>query len=140
MTSSPKPLNESVRLRMTRQRRRDTDAELRVRRRLHSMGLRYRVDFRPEPSLRCRGDIVFTRSKIVIFIDGCFWHGCPVHATNPKSNSAWWREKLTQNAARDQRNTAALRDMGWCVLRFWEHEDPEDISTHIVAVLKSQEG
>ena len=140
MTSSPKPLNESVRLRMKRQRRRDTDAELHVRRRLHSMGLRYRVDFGPEPSLPCRGDIVFTRSKIVIFIDGCFWHGCPVHATNPKSNSAWWREKLTQNAARDQRNTAALRDMGWRVLRFWEHEDPEDISTHIVAVLKSQEG
>src|ERR1700748_3011780 len=100
----PEPLDDVVRRRMERQARRDTSIEIGVRRRLHGFGYRYRVDFRLESTLRCRGDIVFTRRRVVVFIDGCFWHGCPIHATAPKNNAEWWRDKLTANVARDERN------------------------------------
>ena len=110
---------------MQSQRRRDTAPELAVRRRLHAQGHRYRVDFRLEASLRCRGDIVFTRKKVVVFVDGCFWHGCPEHATTPLNNVAWWTNKLAANVARDKRNTGALERLGWTVIRIWGHEDIE---------------
>lgn len=67
---------------------------------------------------------MFTRRRVVVFVDGCFWHGCPLHATAPKSNADWWREKLDANKERDARNTVALGQLGWTVLRIWEHEDP----------------
>ncbi|PHV68458.1 very short patch repair endonuclease [Williamsia muralis] len=123
---------------MQTQRRRDTKVELQVRRRLHAAGLRYRVDFRPEASLRCRGDIVFTRPRVVVFIDGCFWHGCPVHATQPKNNVEWWRKKLDANMDRDRRNSAALESLGWGVLRFWEHESPVGISQTIWLAVRTE--
>ncbi|MFJ6096611.1 very short patch repair endonuclease [Williamsia muralis] len=123
---------------MQLQRRRDTKKEWQVRRRLHAAGLRYRVDFRPEASLRCRGDIVFTRSRVVVFIDGCFWHGCPVHATQPRNNAKWWREKLNANIERDRRNSAALRLLGWRVLRFWEHEHPDKVVRCIVEAIQNR--
>ncbi|MEP9415803.1 very short patch repair endonuclease [Gordonia sp. VNQ95] len=134
----PEPLDETVRQRMKSQRRRDTEVEMEIRRRLHAVGLRYRVDYRPESSLRCRGDIVFTRAKLVVFIDGCFWHGCPDHATAPKNNSNWWREKLEANKFRDRRNTDALVGLGWEVLRFWEHDPPELVVASIVRSLDSR--
>lgn len=120
---------------MRNQKRRDTKVEVAIRRRLHALGLRFRVDFRMEPSLRVRGDIVFTRLRVVVFVDGCFWHGCPRHATKPKNNATWWEEKLAANVERDRRNTAALEDLGWCVLRIWEHVDPDDAANEIVAEL-----
>lgn len=106
---------------MKSQKRRDTGVELAIRRRLHAIGYRYRVDHRLEPSLRVRGDLVFTRRKVVVFVDGCFWHGCPEHSTEPKTNADWWREKLAANRARDERNTSALEALGWTVVRIWEH-------------------
>jgi DNA mismatch endonuclease (patch repair protein) len=106
---------------MKSQKRRDTGVELAIRRRLHALGYRYRVDHRLEPSLRVRGDLVFTRRKVVVFVDGCFWHGCPEHSTEPKTNADWWREKLAANRARDERTTAALENLGWEVVRIWEH-------------------
>lgn len=118
----PKPLDEVIRRRMQAQRRRDTSLELAVRRRLHAKGYRFRVDYRPEASLRCRGDIVFTRKKVAVFVDGCFWHGCPEHGTTPRNNAAWWTDKLRANVARDQRNTEALTKLGWTVVRVWGHE------------------
>lgn len=121
----PEPKDDAIRQRMQRQRRRDTKVELAIRRRLHALGYRFRVDHRMEPSLRVRGDIVFTRRKVVVFVDGCFWHSCPLHATAPKNNAEWWREKLNANKARDSRNTFALQELGWSVLRIWEHEEPE---------------
>ncbi|WP_178358690.1 very short patch repair endonuclease [Mycolicibacterium hippocampi] len=121
---------------MQRQRRRDTSLELQVRRALHELGYRYRVDFRPEPILRCRGDIVFTRRKIVVFIDGCFWHGCPEHATSPVNNAEWWRMKLAANVERDRRNTRALEEIGWTVLRVWEHEALDEAVARITATLR----
>lgn len=111
---------------------RDTTTELAVRRLLHARGLRYRVDYSPIPSNRRRkADIVFTRAHIAVFIDGCFWHGCPVHATHPKRNSDYWGPKLARNVQRDVETTAALEAAGWRVLRFWEHEEPEDVANRI---------
>lgn len=132
----PEPLDEVVLRRMMRQGRRDTSVELAIRRRLHALGHRYRVDFRLEPSLRCRGDIVFTRRRVVVFVDGCFWHGCPEHATAPKNNADWWRAKLDANIERDERNRTALMQLGWRVIRVWEHEEAEAATERIEAALR----
>lgn len=131
----PEPLDDVVRRRMERQARRDTSVELEIRRRLHALGYRYRVDHRLEPSLRSRGDIVFTRRRVVVFVDGCFWHGCPYHATTPKNNAEWWQEKLAANVARDERNRRALEALGWTVIRVWEHEETDSALSRIVGVL-----
>lgn len=132
---SPEPPDDVVRRRMLRQRRRDTGTEWAIRRRLHAAGFRYRVDVRPDVSLRCRGDIVFARAKVVVFIDGCFWHGCPLHGTQPKKNAEWWRDKLAKNVERDRRNTENLMALGWCVVRVWEHEDLESALARITIAL-----
>ncbi|MFF4436786.1 very short patch repair endonuclease [Streptomyces sp. NPDC001621] len=116
---------------MSRQGSRDTAPEVAVRRLLHAAGLRYRVNV-PVPGMPRRTvDIVFTRAKVAIFLDGCFWHGCPEHATHPKANAAWWRAKLDKNMARDLETTAHLTAAGWTVLRFWEHEAAEEVARRI---------
>lgn len=104
---------------------RDTPAELAIRRFLHRQGLRYRVDFRPLPALRRKADLVFTRARVAVFVDGCFWHSCPVHGTAPKANAEWWREKLAANVCRDRDTDEQLEAAGWVVIRVWEHEAPE---------------
>lgn len=105
-------------------RRRDTRPEIEVRRLLHAAGLRYRVDWPLPTNPRRRADIAFPKHKIIVFIDGCFWHRCPQHYVPPKANSAHWDTKTQANAARDGDTDRRLRDEGWLVLRFWEHEDP----------------
>ncbi|MFJ9536424.1 very short patch repair endonuclease [Streptomyces sp. NPDC101225] len=116
---------------MSRQGRRDTAPEIAVRRLLHASGLRYRVNV-PVPDARRRTiDIVFGKIKLAVFMDGCFWHGCPEHATQPKANAEWWRAKLDKNMARDRETTDKLRAAGWTVLRFWEHESPEEVARQI---------
>lgn len=85
--------------------------------------------------VRARPDIVFPRSKLAVFIDGCFWHLCPVHGKIPSSNTEYWVPKLTGNVRRDRATTAAMQEAGWKVLRFWEHELPQDTAERIVAVL-----
>lgn len=122
---------------MQRQRRRDTTRELEIRRALHALGYRFRVDYRMEASLRTRGDIVFTRRRLVVFVDGCFWHGCPEHATAPKTNAEWWKEKLAANVARDRRVDTQLTDRGWTVLRVWEHESVADAVVKIEAAAEA---
>ena len=114
-------------------RRRDTALELVVRRALHARGLRYRVDYAPLPGLRSRADIVFTRVRVVIYLDGCFWHGCPQHGTTPVANADYWVPKLQRNRERDAATTQTLVDNGWTVLRFWEHEDPGAVVEQIAA-------
>ena len=118
---------------MIANRRRDTQPELRVRRLLHAAGLRYRVDVAPLRGLRSRADIVFTRQRIAVFIDGCFWHGCPAHGVAPKTNAEYWGPKLARNRARDLDVSKQLAESGWAVLRFWEHEPPEDVARIIMA-------
>lgn len=108
---------------MLANRRRDTSPEMTLRRALHAAGLRYRVDFPLPFDRRRRADIVFPRQKVAVFVDGCFWHQCPEHYTAPKANSGFWAEKASANVARDRDTDTRLRDLGWTVLRFWEHED-----------------
>ncbi|MGW6985183.1 very short patch repair endonuclease [Streptomyces sp. NPDC054932] len=125
------PSSPGVSARMSRQASRATTPELAVRRLLHASGLRYRVNF-PVPGIRRRTiDIAFTRAKIAVFLDGCFWHGCPEHATRPKANAEWWRAKLEKNMSRDRETTAHLEAVGWTVLRFWEHQSPEEVAREI---------
>lgn len=122
---------------MKANRRADTAPELAVRRRLHARGHRYRVDFRAEPSLRWKPDVVFTRARIAIFIDGCFWHSCPIHGTAPKANAGHWGPKLARNVERDRQTDQELAKLGWRILRFWEHEDADVIVARIEAELRS---
>src|SRR4051812_22678180 len=120
---------------MERQRQRDTAAELAVRRELHGRGIRFRVDVRPTADLRMRGDLVWKGRRLVVMIDGCYWHACPTHGTSPKNNAEWWRTKIAANAERDRRHDLQLRERGWTVLRFWEHEDPVLVAGAIEAAL-----
>jgi DNA mismatch endonuclease (patch repair protein) len=123
---------------MSRHPRRDTLPELRLRRALHARGLRYRVDARPEMSLRRRADVVFRGARVAVFVDGCFWHGCPEHAVLTDSNRAWWAAKLAANQARDQDTTAQLQAAGWLVIRVWEHEDAESAARDIEASVRQR--
>lgn len=119
---------------MKRTGQKDTKPELAVRRLLHARGLRYRVNIAPDGG-RSRADIVFKRPRVAVYIDGCFWHGCPEHATWPKNNAKFWREKIEANRARDRRVAERLTAAGWMVLRFWEHEDPEEVANTIQQVV-----
>jgi DNA mismatch endonuclease (patch repair protein) len=125
---------------MRSNRRRDTAPELAVRRLLHARGLRYRVDHRVVPESRSRADIAFTRQRIAVFIDGCFWHSCPEHLHLPKANADYWIPKLARNVERDAEVTALLRDLGWTVLRFWEHVPAATAASEIVDAVMSARG
>lgn len=131
----PVPSSESVTRRMQNTPTRDTPGELALRRLLHRAGLRYRVDYRPVPGIRRKADVVFTKAKVAVFVDGCFWHSCPVHGTWPKANAAWWRDKLEGNEARDRDTDQRLADAGWTVVRIWEHETPAEAAARVVEAL-----
>lgn len=123
-------------LRMRRQRSRDTKLELKVRSGLHRLGFRFRVNVALLPGSRRTADIVFSRQRIAIFLDGCFWHGCPAHFAVPKSNSAWWSEKIYANVERDKGTNELLRREGWKVLRFWEHEACDEVVREIANFIR----
>lgn len=122
--------------RMSRQRTRDTEPELVLRRDLHRRGLRYRVDA-PIPGMpRRRADLLFTRAKVAVMVDGCFWHSCPEHGTMPAKNGEWWATKLARNIERDRETDAHLASLGWTVVRVWEHEDMISAAERIVHVVR----
>jgi len=122
---------------MSTARRRDTAPELAVRQLLHARGLRFRVQY-PVPGIPRRSiDIAFPRARVAVFVDGCFWHGCPEHGTRPRANSEWWVAKLGRNAARDAETDEHLTGQGWTVLRFWEHEQPDDVVSRVQGVVRS---
>jgi DNA mismatch endonuclease (patch repair protein) len=122
---------------MQANRRVDTAPELGLRSNLHARGLRFRKDYRLViDGLSVRPDIVFTRAKVAVFVDGCFWHRCPLHAQAPKANGEWWREKLDRTVARDRRNDNALIAAGWTVIRVWEHESFADAAQRIDCVVR----
>ncbi len=123
--------------RMSRQRRTGTDPELALRRELHRRGLRYFVDRAPIRGQRRRADLVFPRRRVAVYVDGCFWHRCPQHATDPKNNAEWWAAKLAGNVARDRATDAALIAAGWRVVRVWEHEDPVRAADRVQAELSA---
>ncbi len=123
---------------MQANRSQNTKPELEVRRALHRLGLRYRVGIAPESSLRRRADIVFTRTRIAVFIDGCFWHGCPVHGRSSfNHNAEYWPAKIAANVARDADTNAQLVQAGWRVLRYWEHENADEVATAIQRAVSS---
>lgn len=123
--------SEHARSTMRANRARDTGPEWAIRSILHSRGHRYRTHYQPIIGLKRTADIAFTRVKVAIFVDGCFWHGCPQHFIAPKTNVEYWSAKIDGNVSRDQATDRALRDAGWTVMRFWEHEAPVDVADRI---------
>ncbi|WP_369375745.1 very short patch repair endonuclease [Promicromonospora sp. Populi] len=111
---------------MQANRSRDTGPELALRKLLHARGLRYRIAARPLPALRRTVDLVFRRARVAVFMDGCYWHGCPEHYRVPKQHTGYWSVKIATNVERDRDTDTRLLEAGWTVLRFWEHEDPEE--------------
>lgn len=133
------PSSDAASKRMRSNRRTDTGPELALRSALHAQGLRFRKDFPIRLSTRSvRPDVVFTKSRIAVFVDGCFWHDCPHHGTLPRANREYWKAKLDANRERDQAVDEALRSAGWNVLRFWAHEDPA-VAAELVAYVVRQE-
>jgi len=126
------PSSPEASRRMAKVRQKGTGAEIALRRELYRRGLRYRVDFEVLKKPRRVADIAFPGLRIAIFVDGCFWHGCTEHATWPKQNSDFWRQKIETNRTRDANTNEWLRNIGWMVLRFWEHEPPTDAADIVV--------
>ncbi|GFG52314.1 hypothetical protein MAGR_37550 [Mycolicibacterium agri] len=119
-------------------RRRDTKPEVKLRSALHGLGFRFRKDYAIKVNGKViRPDVAFTRHRIAVFIDGCFWHSCPKHGRKPSVNSDYWSPKLEGNARRDLQQTCALRAAGWVVLRFWEHEDLDSMVTQVSDLITS---
>lgn len=121
-------------------RSRDTKPEWLIRRLVHAQGLRYRVSARPIPGLRRTADLVFRPTKVAVFIDGCYWHGCPEHYVPPRTNSGYWSEKVLRNVKRDRDTDQRLSDAGWFVLRFWEHEQSTACADKIAATVLARRG
>ncbi len=125
-----------IRDRMRAQRTRDTAAERALRSALFRRGLRFRVNHKLPGLSRKTFDVVFPRARVAVLVDGCFWHACPVHATWPKANAEWWRNKIEENRRRDVATNEALVAAGWTVVRVWEHVEPEVAAERIVGVIE----
>ncbi|MEU2758669.1 very short patch repair endonuclease [Streptomyces sp. NPDC007027] len=119
-------------------RSRDTKPERLIRRLVHANGLRYRVAARPLPDLRRTADMVFRPAKVAVFIDGCYWHGCPEHYVSPKTNPGYWSEKVARNVARDRDTDERLSAAGWLVLRFWEHQSSDACALSIISAVRER--
>lgn len=132
----PGASSDEIRRRMQRQARRDTKPELALRRELWRRGLRYRVDVAPIRALASRADLVFRAARVAVYVDGCYWHSCPDHATVPKGNREWWVTKLEANVRRDRGTDARLRSAGWDVVRVWEHEAIVDAAERVEAAVR----
>ncbi|MFI0424573.1 very short patch repair endonuclease [Spongiactinospora sp. 9N601] len=131
--------NRRVRTRMRANKSRDTKPELALRRAVHALGLRYRVSYRPLAGVRRTADIVFTKAKVAVFMDGCFWHGCPEHHTVSAANADFWAEKINRTRERDTETNQLLADAGWHVVRVWEHENVVEAAS-MIAVLVREAG
>lgn len=127
---APQASSPAVRRVMQANTGRTTQPEAALRSAAHRLGLRYRVNTQPEAAIRCKADLLFCRARVCVFVDGCFWHGCPKHFTIPNQNREWWLEKITSNRLRDARHSRKLRRLGWRVLRFWAH----DLEAHRLTV------
>lgn len=121
---------------MKQVRRRDTPRELALRALLHRRGLRYRVDAAPVSGFRRRADLVFATARVAVFVDGCFWHACPIHGEVPRRNREWWESKLARNQARDFNTDVMLAREGWISLRIWEHQSPERVASSIERLVR----
>lgn len=133
--AKPAPSSEAALKRMKAAKPRDTAPEKALRSALHKRGLRFRIDERPIKDLNRKADIVFRSAQVAVFVDGCFWHGCPIHGTRAKANAEFWSCKIEQNQKRDIDTTRQLEAAGWRVIRVWEHEDPEKASQKIYDIV-----
>ncbi len=129
--------SEGVRRSMSANRGRDTSPELALRSALHRRGLRFFKHRKPLPGVRCEVDVAFPSARVAVFVDGCFWHGCPEHGTRPATNAEWWNAKLDANLRRDERNRALLSADGWRVVRIWEHESLDSAVSTVLRALRS---
>ncbi len=120
---------------LSARRSRDTHPELLIRRSLYRRGLRYRVNYPVPGSRRRTMDIAFPRRRIAVFIDGCYWHGCPLHFRSPQTNTEFWLHKISRNRDRDSDTNSRLREAGWVVMRFWEHQESDQAARAIFAAV-----
>jgi len=135
----PRPTSSEVSKRMRRNPRRDTRPEVALRSELHRRGLRFRKDHPIRtPDRVARADIAFTRARLAVFVDGCFWHACPIHGNEPQANTDYWHPKLEGNVLRDRAVNEALSKEGWRVLRVWEHENPIEAAGRIAVALEAR--
>jgi DNA mismatch endonuclease, patch repair protein len=125
----------AVRRVMQGNKSRDTRPEIAVRSAVHALGMRYRVSARPLRDLRRTADLVFRNARVAVFVDGCFWHGCPQHHAPPRTNASYWATKILGNKSRDEDTTKRLCQEGWTVLRFWSHEEPLRVAAQIAKVV-----
>jgi DNA mismatch endonuclease, patch repair protein len=120
-------------------RRSNTRPELAIRSEVHRRGLRFRKDFRLDlGAVKPRPDLAFTRRRVAVFVDGCFWHCCPVHGKSPSQNTGYWNPKLARNQERDRLQEKALEAAGWTVLRIWEHEETVEAADRVEELLRSR--
>lgn len=124
--------------RMQRVRQKNTSAESVLRRELHALGLRYRIQIPVLTKPRRVADVTFSGPRVAVFVDGCFWHGCPQHATWPKKNAEFWRAKIVANQVRDRDTDARLRIDGWEVVRIWAHETPHVAASRVAAIVHAR--
>lgn len=134
----PDPIAAATTKRMAATPGRDNPRERALRSVLHRRGLRFRLHRRLLINSRRTVDIVFPRARVAVFLDGCFWQGCPSHGTWPKNNGTWWREKIEANIARDRDTDRRLEEQGWTVIRVWEHEPIEAAAERLVQVLQNE--
>jgi|GEM_PF-965604 len=137
VTRAP-PSSPDVSRRMQRVRQKNTSAESALRRELYALGLRYRLHVAVLTNPRRVADIAFVGPRVAVFVDGCFWHGCPIHATWPKKNAEFWRTKIIANQRRDRDTDARLHANGWEVARIWAHENPSEVATRIAGTVRAR--
>lgn len=133
----PTPASDAVSAQMRRMPRKDSKPELILRRELHARGLRFTVNRRDLPGTP---DVVLSRARLAVFVDGCFWHSCPEHGVLPKNNRDWWRAKLDGNIERDHRKDDELRDRGWVALHAWEHEPVVNLADRVERLWRERTG
>ena len=129
------PSSPETSRRMAKVRQKGTDAEIALRRELYRRGLRYRIDYEVLKKPRRVADVAFPGLRIAVFVDGCFWHGCPEHATWPKRNAEFWKQKIEANRTRDVDTNERLSSLGWTVLRFWSHDSPTKAAIEVASIV-----
>ncbi len=136
---TPPPSSEAARQRMRATRQHGTKPEVALRGALNQLGIVYHVDQSPVSGLKSRPDLIFEDTRIAVYVDGCFWHSCPIHGTLPKSNRQWWQAKLEANRQRDAKANDVLASAGWYVVRVWEHADPITVAKELADLIAQRQ-
>ena len=139
-SARPIPSSYAALKRMQAAKPRDTVPEKALRSELHKRGLRFRIDAKPVKELNRKADILFRSVKVAVFVDGCFWHGCPIHGTQAKANAEFWKNKIKRNQERDAETNQLLKKAGWKVIRVWEHENHEKAASKIYNIILNRLG